>query len=81
MTLVLQSGFGNDKQASLILQKKIIDKFASLKEEKLWICYRIGRQAARLVSIAVVLFDLIDTGRVKKKARPLKNAAPRLSKQ
>ena len=51
MTLLSQAGFGTEKLATISLQKKIIERLDSLKEDRLWVRYRIAIQAARLVCI------------------------------
>ena len=49
MTLLAQAGFGTEKSAAISLQQKVIEKLDSLKEDRLWVRYRIARQTARLV--------------------------------
>jgi len=48
VTLLSQAGFGIEKLATVSLQKRIIEKLGDMKEHKLWVRYKIARQAARL---------------------------------
>ena len=52
MTLLSQAGFGMEKLAGISLQKKVTEVLGGLKEHKLWIHYKIARQAARLVRMS-----------------------------
>eukprot|EP00794_Sanderia_malayensis_P020330 gene20330-22330_t len=48
VTLILQAAFGLDKQSCVAIQNSLIERLACISEERLWLLYRIGRQASRL---------------------------------
>ena len=58
VTLLSQAGFGIEKLATVSLQKRIIEKLSDMKEHKLWVRYKIARQAARLVSLFYFVFQV-----------------------